>query len=107
MAHLLALTIVYHTISMSFVTGQTIATLMAITSNFFLNNFLTYHAMCLWGWGLLCGWISFMLACSVGAIVNVDIATYLSFWIISAVAGILVGAVWNYAATIFYTWHKR
>jgi len=109
--HLLALTIVYHTMSMPFVTGQTIATLMAMTSNFFLNNFLTYRDMRLQGWGLLCGWISFMLACSVGAIANVGIATYLfemqTFWIISAVAGILVGAVWNYAATAFYTWRKR
>ncbi len=75
LVHLLALTIVYHTMSMPFVTGQTIATLMAMTSNFFLNNFLTYHDMRLRGWGLLCGWISFMLACSVGAIANVGIAT--------------------------------
>jgi dolichol-phosphate mannosyltransferase len=45
---------------------------------------------------------------------NVGIATYLFesapadglWWVASAVAGILVGAVWNYAVTSVYTWNK-
>jgi dolichol-phosphate mannosyltransferase len=110
LVHLVALTIVYHTMKMPFVVGQTTATLIAMTNNFFLNNVLTYHDMRLRGWGLLRGWLSFTLACSVGAIANVGIATYLferqTFWMVSAVAGILVGAVWNYTATAFYTWRK-
>ena len=57
-------------------------------------------------WGLL----SFMLACSVGAMANVGVATYLfeaqSYWVLSALAGVLVGAVWNYAVTAIYTWKR-
>jgi dolichol-phosphate mannosyltransferase len=46
----------------------------------------------------------------VGAVANVGIAAYLfqrqTFWLVSALAGILVGAVWNYAVTSVYTWRK-
>jgi dolichol-phosphate mannosyltransferase len=47
----------------------------------------------------------------VGALANVGIADYLfhkegSFWVSSAIAGVLVGAVWNYAVTAVYTWKK-
>lgn len=94
----------------SFLVGQSAATLVAMTSNFFLNNILTYRDMRLRGRDLLWGWVSFVLACSVGALANVGIATYLyqadSSWVLSAVAGILVGAVWNYAVTAVYTWRK-
>jgi dolichol-phosphate mannosyltransferase len=108
--HLLVLTVVYRQLDRSFIVGQTTATLVAMTSNFFLNNFLTYRDRRLRGWGLLRGWISFTLACSIGAIANVGIAAYLfkmnTFWITSAAAGVLIGAVWNYAVTAFYTWQK-
>ena len=108
--HLLVLTLVYRAIGVSFIGGQTLATLMAMTSNFFLNNVFTYRDMRLHGWGLIRGWFSFILACSLGALANVGIATYLfelqTFWMSSAVAGVLVGAVWNYVATAFFTWRK-
>ena len=55
--------------------------------------------------------MSFTLACSVGALANVGIASYIfesqSQWLLAAGAGILVGAVWNYAVTMVYTWNKR
>ena len=60
-----------------------------MTSNFFLNNLLTYRDMRLRGRALLWGWVTFVLACSVGALANVGIATYLyqadSSWVLSAV----------------------
>ena len=72
---------------------------------------LTYRDLRLRRWQLLRGWLSFVLACSIGAIANVGVATYLfqseSYWVISAFAGILVGAVWNYAVTAVYTWRHR
>jgi dolichol-phosphate mannosyltransferase len=108
--HLLVLTLVYRAMGLSFVVGQTLATCMAMTSNFFLNNVFTYRDRRLHGWGLIRGWCSFVLACSLGALANVGIATYLfelqTFWMSSAVAGVLVGAVWNYVATAFFTWRK-
>ncbi|MFZ0789349.1 MAG: glycosyltransferase family 2 protein [Chromatiaceae bacterium] len=93
----------------AFLAGQTTAALVAMTSNFFLNNIITYRDMRLRGKALLWGWLSFVAACSVGALANVGIANYLfqgghSGWFLSALAGILVGAVWNYAVTAVYTW---
>jgi dolichol-phosphate mannosyltransferase len=95
----------------AFVFGQSAAALVAMTSNFFLNNVITYRDMRLRGRQLLWGWLSFVAACSVGALANVGIASYLfvsgsSGWLLSALAGILVGAVWNYAVTAVYTWRR-
>jgi dolichol-phosphate mannosyltransferase len=88
--------------------AQAIATLVAMTSNFLLNNALTYRDRRLSGLGLLRGWLSFTFACSIGAIANVGVAGYLFrgevSWVLSALAGILVGTVWNYAVTSSYTW---
>ncbi|MGD8276115.1 MAG: glycosyltransferase family 2 protein [Thiohalocapsa sp.] len=104
----------FRVLGTTFVAGQTVATLVAMTFNFLLNNFFTYRDRRLRGWGLLRGWLSFTLACSVGAVANVGIATYLFhatpsggvWWVLSAIAGILVGAVWNYAVTAVYTWNQ-
>ena len=69
-----------------------------MTSNFALNNVLTYYDRRLFGWAWVRGWFSFALASSIGAIANVGIATYLfaeqqTPWLLSAVAGVLVGVV--------------
>ena len=81
-----------------------------MTSNFALNNILTYRDMRLRGWQWLRGWMSFSIACSVGAVANVGIATYIfrleTTWVLAALAGIIVGAVWNYAVTTVYTWRR-
>jgi len=110
LVHLAVLWALYRQGGLDFLTGQSAATLVAMTSNFFLNNLLTYRDMRLRGRELLWGWLSFVLACSVGALANVGIATYLyqadSSWVLSALAGVLVGAVWNYAVTAVYTWRK-
>jgi dolichol-phosphate mannosyltransferase len=109
-AHLAVLALLFKGAGVSFVNAQTAATLVAMTSNFVLNNLLTYRDMRLRGWQLLRGWISFTIACSVGAFANVGIAAYLfehqTFWVASAVVGVLLGAVWNYAVTAVYTWKK-
>lgn len=111
--HLLALTLSYQLFGIEFAVAQTVATVTAITFNFFLNNVFTFRDRRLKGWGLLSGWVSFALACSVGAVANIGVAVYLFelyegtislLWIWSAVAGVLVGAVWNYAVTAMYTW---
>ena len=106
--HLLTLTLVYEALGLSFVTAQAAATLVAMTSNFLLNNYTTYRDRQLKGWGLGRGFLSFCLACSVGAVANVGIAAYLfsnsTEWLLSALAGVVVGAVWNYAVTAVYTW---
>ena len=112
--HMGVLWLVFRGLGQTFIAGQTTATLVAMTFNFFLNNWFTYRDRRLRGWGLLRGWISFTLACSLGAVANVGIATYLFsaapagglWWVPSAIAGIIVGAVWNYAVTAVYTWSQ-
>jgi dolichol-phosphate mannosyltransferase len=107
--HLLSLHLLFNVLGLDFLPSHAAATAVAMTSNFALNNLLTYRDLRLSGWGWLRGWISFTLACSIGAIANVGIASYLfgvmdTFWLVSALAGILVGVVWNYAVTSVYTW---
>ena len=56
------------------------------------------------------GLISFAAICAIGMAANVGVANYLfvqqTFWVFSALAGILLGAVWNYAVSAVYTWRK-
>ena len=109
--HLGVLALLFEGFGVSFPTGQIVATLTAMTSNFALNNVLTYHDRRLSGWAWFRGWFSFALASSVGAVANVGIATYLysshqTTWLASAVAGVLVGVVWNYAVTSVFTWKR-
>ncbi len=107
--HMAALTLLYQGLAVGFTAAQTAATLLAMTANFFVNNVFTYHDRRLRGWRLLPGWLSFCAASSVGALGNVGVASYLftsfdAVWWASALAGIVVGAAWNYAVTALYTW---
>ncbi len=106
--HFAVLTVVFRMMAVSFPYSQAIAAIVAMTSNFALNNALTYRDMRLTGWRWVKGWASFILACSVGGLANVGIASYLfthrTLWVLAALAGIVVGAVWNYAMTARYTW---
>jgi dolichol-phosphate mannosyltransferase len=96
----------------AFLAAQTLATAVAIAGNFFLNNALTYRDKQLKGLGpVLLGLVSFYAVCSIGAVANVGIANFLFVeqnyaWWISGIAGILVGAVWNYATSALFTWRK-
>jgi dolichol-phosphate mannosyltransferase len=95
-----------------FGTAQTLATLGAMTFNFFLNNALTYRDQQLSGTrALFLGWLSFCLVCGLGAAANVGVATYLfeyrgALWTLSALAGVLVGAVWNFVLSARFTWGR-
>ena len=110
LVHLLVLTLALSLMGADFVAGQTIAVTVAMVGNFFLNNALTYRDQQLRGWGILSGLIKFMLACSVGAFANVGVAAYIhsgyGHWALSALAGIVVGTVWNYGATAWLVWIK-
>jgi dolichol-phosphate mannosyltransferase len=91
-----------------FSNAQAIATVVAMIFNFWLNNLLTYRDRRLRGTSWVTGLLSFMAACGLGAVANVGIASYLfashTQWVVAALAGIAVGAVWNYAITQLYTW---
>jgi dolichol-phosphate mannosyltransferase len=108
LVHLGTLSLFFKGLGWDFLTAQAITTLVAMTFNYLGNNILTYRDMRLRGWSLLKGWVSFAVMCGVGAVANVGVSSYLfergMFWILAAVCGVIVGAVWNYALTSVYTW---
>ena len=95
---------------LAFTASQTIAVLTSMTSNFTLNNLITYRDRRLRGWRWVRGLMSFYIVCSVGAVANVGIATFAyaekPVWWLAGLAGALVGAVWNYALSAFFTWKR-
>jgi dolichol-phosphate mannosyltransferase len=94
-----------------FVASQLVATLTAMASNFLLNNEITYRAYRYRGLAMAGGFALFALLCSVGAIANVDIASWLfrrqQVWWVAGLSGALVGVVWNYAASTTFVWRRR
>lgn len=109
--HMLTLAGLNQVLDVSFLVSQTTATFVAMTFNFFGNNVVTYRDKRLKGfWQVLRGLLSFFVICSIGAISNVGVAAFLfaqdySWWL-SGFSGVLLGAVWNYAASSTFTWRK-
>ncbi|MEQ1608375.1 MAG: glycosyltransferase family 2 protein [Hyphomonadaceae bacterium] len=108
--HMTILASMFQFAQQGFAVSQAVAAVVAMTFNFFVNNFLTYRDKRRKGWGMFMGLLSFYAVCTIGAVANVGIAGYLFSehyaWWLSGIAGILVGAVWNYAASSLYTWKK-
>ncbi len=101
---------------LTFVLSQSIATFSAMTSNFFLNNILTYSDRQKKGLQAIKGLIIFYVTCGLGAIANVGIANYLYLgklneasisWYISGIVGALVGAIWNFLMSSMLTWRVK
>jgi dolichol-phosphate mannosyltransferase len=108
--HFSILSVLLHFWQAGFLAGQATATICTMTFNFAVNNVLTYRDKRLRGLRWLRGWLSFNIACSLGACMNVGLATYVNqisgIWYLAAFAGIAVGAVWNYAVTKRLTWSR-
>ena len=109
--HFAFLSLLYIGLLQPFAIAQTVATVIAISCNFFLNNLLTYRDQRLKGPALLRGWLTFNLVCATGAAANVGVADWLFdhryFWVASAIAGVLVSVVWNYAMSSVFTWRRK
>ena len=106
--HMAVLAVAHLAIGFAFAWAQATATFIAMLANYALNNALTYRDRRLKGWRFLRGLVSFVLVCSVGAFANVGVGNYLfqshSAWWVAGVAGVAVGAVWNYAVSAVFTW---
>lgn len=106
--HLLAL---YGALSFSstFVVAQTFATLVAATSNFLLNNRLTFRDRRLQGTKLLSGYLKFLAVSAVGIVANVSAATityeqFIQVVFIATLAGISIDIVWKYVVANRFIW---
>ena len=62
---------------LGFLAAEIVATLAAMTSNFFLNNTLTYHDRRVTGRQILPALLRFYAVCSVGALSNVGTSSWL------------------------------
>ena len=109
--HMAVLSVVFLIFGSAFALAQAIATMAAMTFNFWLNNLLTYRDQKLTGAeDLFFGWIKFCAACAVGAFANVAAAAMLETngvaWWAAGLAGILLASVWNYALSSKFVWGR-
>ena len=111
LVHLAALFVALEVFGLPFPEAQACGALVAMTSNFILNNFLTYRDQRLKGFSILRGLLLFYLVCSVGLFANVGVAFSVydqePIWWLAGAAGALMGVVWNYAMSGLFVWRKR
>jgi dolichol-phosphate mannosyltransferase len=109
--HLATLKIALDAFGAPFPQAQAAGAIVAMTSNFILNNFLTYRDQRLKGFAILRGLLLFYLVCSVGLLANVGVAFSVydqePIWWLAGAAGALMGVVWNYAMSGLFVWRKR
>jgi len=95
----------------SFLVSQVWATVMVMTLNFFLNNAITYRDRRLRGMALAGGLASFYIACSIGAFINLRVATFGvqngATWYAAGLIGLAISSVWNYGVTAVFTWRNQ
>jgi dolichol-phosphate mannosyltransferase len=108
--HLSTLALLYAVAKKSFIVAQTSATVAAMTFNFLLNNVVTFRDRRLRGWRLLTGLLTFYMACSLGALMNVSFAEFLHRqaipWYVAGVSGTAISSVWNYGVNTILTWRR-
>ncbi|MEM7212311.1 MAG: glycosyltransferase family 2 protein [Pseudomonadota bacterium] len=106
--HISFLGFFHKVLSWEFYYSQILATLIAMTVNFNINNLFTYRDQRLRGLSLIYGHVSFYLICGIGAIANFQFAEFLFSmqvpWMIAGFAGALISSVWNYGVSSTFTW---
>jgi dolichol-phosphate mannosyltransferase len=111
LVHFVGLFIALQAFHMPFTAAQGCGAFSAMTSNFILNNFLTYRDQRLSGLALVRGLVVFYLVCSVGLAANVGVAFSVydqePIWWLAGAAGALMGVVWNYAISGLFVWRRR
>ena len=109
--HLASLRIALAILGLPFPQAQAVATITAMTGNFFLNNQLTYRDKRFSGMGLIKGLIGFYAVSAMGALTNVGMASWLyahqPVWWLAGAAGAVVGAVWNYSMSTLFVWRVK
>jgi dolichol-phosphate mannosyltransferase len=90
--------------------AQLIATAVAMTFNFLLNNMVTFRDRRLRGWRVMTGLLTFYAACSLGAVINVAFANMLIRqgvpWYLAGTSGTVISSVWNYGVNAVLTWRR-
>lgn len=106
--HMATLGFTHEVLGFNFVWSQVAATLLAMTFNFMLNNELTYANKKLRGWRYLTGMLTFYAVCSIGALANVSVASWIYAYdgqfYVAGLLGVLMSVVFNYSVTKVFTW---
>lgn len=95
--------------SAPFMVAQTAATLVAATSNFLLNNLLTFQDKRLRGWSKFWGYLKFLTVSAVGIVANVSAATlayerFVHVVFLATLAGIAIDTVWKFVIANRFIW---
>ncbi len=95
-------------LAVPFLGAQLAGALVAMTSNFLVNNAVTYRDRRLRGWAMLRGYLHFCGLCGLGLVANVAVAElvhrYTPLWWLAGTAGAVFGAAWNYVSTSLAVW---
>jgi dolichol-phosphate mannosyltransferase len=109
--HFAILWFTYKSRALPFEESQSIATGIAMVFNYWLNNQITYRDQKLKGIRFIYGFFSFAVICSIGALSNIGVASYLfaeqQSWWLAGIIGVVLGTVWNYAMTSVFTWRVK
>jgi dolichol-phosphate mannosyltransferase len=94
--------------SFGFGEANLLAAAAAMTSNYLLNNEITYRDRRRRGLNLLWGYLKFAALCALGLAINVSVGEFayehLQNRDLSAVAGAVAAAAWNYGSTAVALW---
>jgi dolichol-phosphate mannosyltransferase len=108
--HLTVLAVFLYVARATFAISQAAATIVAMTFNFLLNNLVTFRDRRLRGWRILTGLLTFYLACSLGALINISFALFLlqsgARWYLAGIGGLAISSVWNYGVNTVLTWRR-
>ena len=95
----------------SFPHSQSVAVAAGASSNYWVNNHLTFRSRRLRGRALLIGLIKFLLVCSPGLVANILVSTVTyagmsrqGLGIGALLAGIIVDFIWKYTASSRFVW---
>ena len=96
---------------MGFYDALPIAVVFAATSNFLINNQVTFRSNRLKDFALLIGLFKFLIVSSLPVIANIGITTAFYNYIsadtfIAQIAGIVIVYAWNYLASSSFVWNK-
>jgi dolichol-phosphate mannosyltransferase len=109
--HLLIYSLARRFFHFNFEFAQTSAVIGAASSNFLINNILTFRFQQLSGLRLWLGLVRFLLVTSMGMVANVGVSSALYHQhtqtpLLAMFAGIAVDFVWKYAASSKFVWNS-
>jgi dolichol-phosphate mannosyltransferase len=93
---------------LGFAVAQAMAGTTAMTSNYFINNVITYRDKRLKGWKLFTGYLRFCALCAIGLVASVGVGSELHAhgapWPVAGFVGAVSGSIWNYVSTYLGVW---